>query len=492
MRFEVSRDFDITSVETIGLTLFDGFGEDDFAPLGAEVSRMAALAASRERFKAGRGKKLVVPLFDGNVRMLVLAGLGKKDDVTCDDYRVAAYNTVRAAAVAGDASVALLFGGLDECGRCFAVGEGATLAGYRFEKYHEPDEEDRFGVPETVYVPGAGAEAIERGAVTARAQMFARDIANEPGNEVNPETFERIARALAEEKGLSCVVLQAPELKERGMNALLSVGQGSHTPPRLVHLTYTPKGEAKREIALVGKGITFDSGGLSLKPADSMTTMKGDKTGACAVLGVIKAVSELELPIKLHAIVGLAENMPGGGSYRPDDVIRALNGKTIEVVNTDAEGRVTLADTLSYASLLEPDAILDIATLTGACAVALGDNTAGLFSNDDDMADAFLAASRGAGERFWRLPIDDERLREKLKSPIADVVNSAGRYGGAITAAMFLEKFVGDRIPWLHLDIAATDFAKDAYSYYTKGATAFGTRSIAAYLIESVGSCRED
>jgi leucyl aminopeptidase len=212
--------------------------------------------------------------------------------------------------------------------------------------------------------------------------------------------------------------------------------------------------------------------------------MKGDKTGACVALGAIKAASALKLPIAVHVVIGAAENMPGGNSYRPDDIIKAYNGKTIEVNNTDAEGRVTLADTLAYACEQKPDYIIDIATLTGACAVALGDTTAGLFSNDDKFADAFMSAAAMSGERFWRLPMDDENLRKKLKSPIADLVNSAGRYGGAITAAMFLENFVEHGRPWIHLDIAATDFVKEPYSYYIKGATAYSMRTIATYLIE--------
>jgi leucyl aminopeptidase len=215
--------------------------------------------------------------------------------------------------------------------------------------------------------------------------------------------------------------------------------------------------------------------------------MKGDKTGACVALGVIKAVSELKLPTKLHVIVGAAENMPGGSAYRPDDVIRAYNGKTIEVNNTDAEGRLTLADALAYACEQKPDGIIDIATLTGACAVALGDTTAGLFTNDDKFADELLAASSNSGERFWKLPMDDPNLRKKLKSPIADLVNAAGRYGGAITAAMFLENFVTKGTPWIHLDIAATDFVKEPYSYYIKGATAFGMRTIAGCVLSRAG-----
>ena len=236
-------------------------------------------------------------------------------------------------------------------------------------------------------------------------------------------------------------------------------------------------------VALVGKGLTFDSGGLDIKPADYMTTMKGDKSGACAVLGAVKAAALLKLPWKVTVIIAAAENMPGGNAYRPDDILRARNGKTIEVNNTDAEGRLTLADALSFASELKPDKIIDIATLTGACAVALGTNTGGLFTNNDLFGDQVLAAAKMSGERLWKLPMDDPTLKKAIKSPVADLVNSGGRYGGAITAAMFLEAFVDKNIPWVHLDIAAADFIKEQRSYYAKGASGFGTRTLATLLM---------
>lgn len=489
MKFEISKDaIRIADAGLLGLALYEDFTEEDLSPLPRGLAQTVSQLVKREKYKAKSGKVFEMPVADGQARAVVLVGLGDKEKAAPDDYRKAAFEIVRRAASRGVESVFLGIPGAECASRSFCIGEGATLAGYRFEKYHEKDEDDRFAVPEAVFVPEGHEEGLERGRVVALGQCCARDVANEPGNVVNPETFEKLARELAEAKGFSCTVLQAGELKEKGMNALLAVGQGSATQPRLIHLTYTPGCEPKSTLALVGKGVTFDSGGLSLKPADSMVTMKGDKTGACVVLGVICAAAELSLPVKIHAIVGAAENMPGGASFRPDDVIRAYNGKTIEVNNTDAEGRLTLADALAYACEQKPDAVIDIATLTGACAVALGENTAGLFTNDDEFADKFLKAAEREGERFWKMPMDDERLREKLKSPIADLVNSAGRYGGAITAAMFLEKFVDAKIPWIHLDIAATDFAKEPYSYYTKGATGFGARALAAFVLE----CAED
>lgn len=266
------------------------------------------------------------------------------------------------------------------------------------------------------------------------------------------------------------------------MGAFYAVGQGSANPPRFIRLTWDPPG-ASGHTVLIGKGITFDSGGLNIKPGDSMTTMKGDKSGACAVLGAVRAAALLGIGRKITAIIAAAENMPCGSSYRPDDILRARNGKTIEINNTDAEGRLTLADALAFASELKPDEIVDVATLTGACAVALGSTTVGLFSNDDALAGKLLAASERSGERLWRMPLTDRNLRRQLKSPAADVVNCGSRYGGAITAAMFLEEFVEKGIPWAHIDIASADFVKEPYGYYVKGASGFGTRTLAALLM---------
>lgn len=485
MRFEILESGSkIGNRKLLGLALFEGFGARDLDPLPSSLALLVNMVIPREHFNAKRGKTLVVPLADGNTQCIVLAGLGKWEEVVPDDYRRAAFEIVRHAARRGATTVSLAVPGAEDRAVSRCIGEGAVLAGYRFEKYHTKDEDDHFAVPETLSVLEGNRDGLLEGQIIASAQCFARDIANEPGNVIDPETLETRARELAAEKGLSCIVLEKAELEKRGMNALLAVGSGSATPPRLIHLKYEPVEEPAANVALVGKGLTFDSGGLSLKPADSMVTMKGDKTGACVVFGAIGAIADLKLPVRVHAIVGAAENMPSGSAYRPDDVIRAYNGKTIEVNNTDAEGRLTLADALAYACILKPDCVIDIATLTGACAVALGDSTAGLFGNRDEWTESFYEISRATGERFWRLPMDDERLRGKLKSPIADLVNSAGRYGGAITAAMFLENFVEKDIPWIHLDIAATDFAKEPYSYYVKGATAYGMRAIVSFVME--------
>ncbi len=313
--------------------------------------------------------------------------------------------------------------------------------------------------------------------------MLLKGPANEPGNVITPVTLAKKAESLARELGLECEIWDEERIVKEKMCAYHAVAKGSSNPPRFITLTWSPEGICRGHVALVGKGLTFDSGGLDIKPADYMTTMKGDKSGACAVLGAVKAAARLKLPWKVTVIIAAAENMPGGNAYRPDDILRARNGKTIEVNNTDAEGRLTLADALSFASELKPDKIIDIATLTGACAVALGTNTGGLFTNNDLFGDEVLAAAKMSGERLWKLPMDDPTLKKAIKSPVADLVNSGGRYGGAITAAMFLEAFVDKDIPWVHLDIAAADFIKEQRSYYAKGASGFGTRTLATLLM---------
>jgi leucyl aminopeptidase len=364
-----------------------------------------------------------------------------------------------------------------------AITEGAILGDYRFDKYKTQKEEEETKLSKVEIYKG-DERGIRIGQILANAQRFVRDLVNEPGNVINPITLAEIAQKLAQEHGLECKVYDEKQIQEMGMLALWSVGKGSATPPRFIHLTYKPEGEPKDRVAFVGKGLTFDSGGLNIKTGDYMRTMKMDKAGACTVLGIMKAVAQLKLPVEVHGIIGAAENMPSGTAYRPDDIIRAMNGKTIEIDNTDAEGRVTLADALSYASNLEPSWIIDLATLTGACMVALGEYTAGLFTNDPEFGEELIKVSKRTGERLWMLPMDDKRLRDKIKKGDGDVLNSGGRYGGAITAAMFLEEFVKEGIKWVHLDIAGPAYFKEEFDYYSKGATGFGLRTCVEYLME--------
>ncbi len=319
---------------------------------------------------------------------------------------------------------------------------------------------------------------VESSVTVARATNYVRNLVNTPPDDMTPEMLALKAVSLAEENGLDCIVLDEKGIEAENMGAFLAVSRASDHPPRLVHLSYRPQNPLYK-IALVGKGLTYDSGGLSLKPAEYMVTMKSDKAGACAVLGIIKAVSELKLPIEVHGIVGATENMIGGNAYKPDDVLRAKNGKTIEIRNTDAEGRLVLADCLCYAQeKVEPDYLLDFATLTGACVVALGEYTTGLMGHDRALKHSFSKAASNAGELTGTLPFN-RYLKKLIKSDIADVCNiSSTRYGGALTAALFLDHFIEKEYKhkWLHLDIAGPAYVEKAWGYNQAGASGAGVR----------------
>ncbi len=441
--------------------------------------------AAQEAFTGKKKQTLFHADPESDIPYILIMGLGEKSKIDLDDYRVKAAESVRRVRPVKAREIAFFVPPGPDRDISQVLAEGATLGTYRFDRYQEKREEEQDEVElESVLVLDGDPAFLERGALMACGQNFARDLANEPGNVINPATLSSSARIMAEAMGLGFESLPAEVLKKKGLNALLAVGDASKTPPCLIHIAYRPEGEPRKKIVLVGKGITFDTGGLNLKPGDHMRTMKGDKTGACVVLGVMRSLSRLYPDLEVHALIGAAENSVGGNAYRPDDIIRAYNGKTIEVDNTDAEGRLTMADVLAYgAEAYQPDMMVDIATLTGACAVALGPYTAGLFTNRDEMALQVQQAAERAGERFWRLPMDDERLRKKLESPVADLVNTGGRYGGAITAAMFLEAFVPKDVPWVHLDIAGVDHTSEVYDYYPKGATAFGVRTLLEFLM---------
>ena len=459
--------------------------EDDFSNLEVlkEKRPLIEKLLEMESFKGKEDTvvKLLIPFESDSVKILYVSGLGKKDKTTIDNYRRSSALISKRAKKDKVKEITLYAGEKLDYETSMAITEGFILGSYSFKKYKTKNEDE--GQVESVNIYGADEKGIKIGKILAQAQNFARDLVNEPGNVINPITFAELAQKVAQEYGLECTVYDEKQIQEMGMMALWSVGKGSATPPRFVHLVYRPSEEAKDKVAIVGKGLTFDSGGLNIKTGDYMRTMKMDKSGACVMLGIMKAIAQLKPNIEVHGIAALAENMPSGTAYRPDDIIRALNGKTIEVDNTDAEGRITLADALSYASRLKPSIIIDLATLTGACVVALGEYTAGLFSNDENLANDLLKISKKTGERLWQLPLDDKKLREKIKKGPADVVNSGGRYGGAITAAMFLEEFVDEGIKWAHIDIAGPAYMKEEYGYYTKEGTGFGLRTCVNFIL---------
>jgi len=478
--------FHVESIkEPIGLFVFEDQWEN-LSFLGGLKEQVEKILKA-ENFKGKEESLAKVSLIvDGEVRGFYVAGLGKREKAGEDSYRSASALIAKRAKRDKVKSLYIYAGEIDHR-LSKAITEGAILGSYRFDKYKTKKEEEENSNLENLYIYGGDQEGISLGKILAEAQNFTRDLVNEPGNVINPISLAEIAQKVAQDYGLECRVYDEKEIQEMGMYALWSVGKGSATPPRFVHMVYKPEGEPKERIAIVGKGLTFDSGGLNIKTGDYMRTMKMDKSGACAVIGIMKAIAQLKPQVEVHGIFGAAENMPSGTAYRPDDIIRAMNGKTIEIDNTDAEGRVTLADSLSYASKLGVSRIIDMATLTGACMVALGEYTAGLFTNDDEFGEEILSLSKLTGERMWKLPMDDKRLREKIKKGEGDVLNSGGRYGGAITAAMFLEEFVGEGIKWVHLDIAGPAHLREEFSYYAKGGTGFGVRTCVEYILRLGG-----
>ncbi len=417
---------------------------------------------------------------------LLLVGLGKRADFDIEKLRQASGT---AAALARDKGLTSAISALHlhdisgatptDTGQ--AIAEASALALYRFGKYKTEEEAIKEESKElkSIAIPEKNARRrreLQKGAgfgkKVAAAVGQVRDLVNEPGGTLTPTALASRARTLSRKHGFKCTVLTPDRIKKLKMGALLGVAQGSHQPPRLIVLEH--KGGAGKPLALVGKAITFDSGGISLKPSERMDEMKTDMSGGAAVLGALCTAAMLKLPVNLVGIIPATENLPGGRAYKPGDVLRSMSGITIEVLNTDAEGRLILSDALAYAVGLKPAAIVDLATLTGACVIALGHVNSGLLGNDDKLVKKIEDAARLTSEKVWRLPLDDE-YGEQLKSDIADVKNIGGRPAGTITAAMFLKKFVKD-VPWAHLDIAGTAWSEKARPYCPKGATGVGVR----------------
>jgi leucyl aminopeptidase len=363
-----------------------------------------------------------------------------------------------------------------------AVAEGFSLGAYRFTKYRSDPKANRI---RSVTVVGGGGQralaALERGARIAEAVGVARDLVNEPGGALTPPAFADAIRVLAKQSGLEVKVLTESAITKAGYNGLLAVNRGSTSPPRWVELTYEPETRARMTVALVGKGVTFDSGGLSIKPTDGMVGMKGDMGGAAAIAAAMSVARDVGVKVRVRAFLPLTDNMLGGDAQRIGDVITYRNGTTVEVLNTDAEGRLILADGLVAASQESPAAIVDVATLTGAAVVALGNKVAAVLGNNDSFTAQVQAAADAAGEPMWPLPLYDEYTRD-LESKIADMKNVGGRPAGTIVAALFLRRFVGDGIPWAHLDIAGPAFGDADDGELSAGGTGYGVRTLVELL----------
>ncbi len=421
-------------------------------------------------------------------RRVLLVGLGEQGKLTSQSFRRASAVAARQAQSTGARTLCLALNwsgsGIDAEEGAQAEVEGALLGTYSFRKYQHSEQQGSNGMGiakvELLSYDSQQAqlqEGIRRGVALAEAANFARDLVNEPPNVMTPTELANRAVAMAKRFGLEYQVLDRPQMEELGMGGLLAVSQGSAQPPKFIILRYQGDKSTKRGMALVGKGITFDTGGISLKPPERMDEMKGDMAGAAAVIGAMQAIAALKPPINVTVLVPTTENMPGGNAYRPGDIVRIMNGKTIEIVNTDAEGRMILSDALSYAVREGLSPIIDVATLTGGIVVALGSVMTGLFCNNEQLCQEIIEAGKLAGEKYWPMPLDEE-YAEQIKSDIADIKQTGGRPASSVTAAKILENFVASA-QWAHLDIAGTFYVESKKPYQEKGATGTATRTLA-------------
>ena len=456
----------------------------DLAKLDEQLAGTLSESIADEEFEGKSGSSVVNRVGGGNsVRKVALIGLGKAEDLNLDSWRNAAAAIARIATKEKTLGIYLPTGSESPEILAQTMTEAIVLALHQDNRFKsEPEDKTKLETIELIGLAGQ-EQAITKGETVASGVILARELVNAPANEVTPVTMAEIAQQLAKEHGLEVKILEQADCEnfQQGMGAYLGVGQASDIPPKFIHLIYKPNGTAKRKVAIVGKSVTFDSGGLNLKPGGSgIETMKMDMGGGAATLGAAKAIAGLKPDVEVHFICAATENMISGHAMHPGDILKASNGKTIEVNNTDAEGRLTLADALVYAETLEVDAIVDLATLTGACIVALGKDIAGLWSPNDELVEEMKQAAQTAGEKFWQMPIEDKYF-EGLKSQIADMKNTGPRPGGSITAALFLKQFVKDT-PWMHLDVAGPVWADSPNGVNNKGATGFPVRTLVNWV----------
>lgn len=413
---------------------------------------------------------LIHTLGQSSADKILVIGFGKKEEFNADKMREAVAKAVKKLHQIKAQKAIFNFDVNCDYGKSAAI--GALIADYAFDKYksekaHHLDE---------ITFTNFSQEEINEGIIFGEAMKFTRDLANTPAQFATPAKLAEIAQSI---EGIETKVFEKPEIEQMGMGAFLAVAQGSVNPPKFIHMKYSGK-NPKKKIALIGKGICFDSGGLDIKPASSMLTMKDDMSGSACVIGVMQALAKLQPECEVHGIIAACENMPSGSSYKPGDILTAKNGKTIEVDNTDAEGRLTLADALCYACELGVDEVIDIATLTGACVVALGSIATGIMGNDEEMIARLIRTAENSGETYWQLPMFKEYFNS-LKSDVADMKNTGSRFGGASTAGVFLQEFVKD-VKWTHIDIAGTAFLEKPQKEFIAGATGTGVRTLLNYV----------
>ena len=442
----------------------------------------------KREFLAKLNKTIILPTY-GKIpaKRVILVGLGKKKDVTFDKVRQAAGTTACICRDMGISEVTSVMDSIEIPAPASkewyqAYVEGCLLALYKFQKYKNVPVEERKKLKIlTILLSNKEAfksaqGAVKHGQIIADAVYFTRDLINTPAQDKTPTILADTAKKLARELGIQCKILSKPELKKLGMGGLLGVSQGSTQPPKFIILEYNARAKNQDIIVFVGKGITFDSGGICLKQAKDMDQMKSDMSGGAAVIGAIKAITKMKLPQHIVGLIPCTENMPSGSAIKPGDIIKFYSGKTAEVANTDAEGRLILADALGYAEKYKPSAVIDLATLTGSCVVALGNAASGMMGNNEELKKRVKVAGENSRERVWELPLWED-YQEQIKSDIADIKNIGGPHAGAITAACFLSKFT-EKYPWVHLDIAGTSWCEKNNAYLQKGATGVGVRML--------------
>ena len=484
---------DVTKVKVPALivNLFEGVKKPEGATGAVDQALDGAISEliDEGEIKGKKGEITIIHTFGriGPSRVLV-AGLGKSDGFTSETVRevtAAACRRLRKVGVKEAATIAhgAGIGGMNAVESGQAIAEGATLGLYRFRNYVTSGQDGATGLDDLSIVEqdqGKVApltEGVEMGRVLSDVAIMARDMVNEPANVMTPTRMAEIAAQVADEEGLDIKVLEREEMDELGMGAFMGVAKGSDQPPKLIVLEYRGDPDnPSNNLGLIGKGITFDTGGISLKPAGGMEDMKGDMAGGASVIGAMKAIGRLKPKINVTGMVAATENMPGGSAQRPGDVVKSMSGKTIEVINTDAEGRLVLADALYYARQMGITRLVDIATLTGAMVVALGNACSGVMGNDQGLVDQVIESGTSSGERIWQLPLYDD-YKEQIKSNVADVKNTGGRAAGSLTAGQFLAEFV-EETPWAHLDIAGTYFSNKEKGYLVKGGTGVPTRTL--------------
>ncbi len=452
------------------------------------IKSSSAIKQSIEDLDGKVGKLRIIPIPEGNAKRILIAGLGKKEEITRDTIRFVSGKIAQKARELKVKEFSIIAPPSflsDQVTSVSQIVEGSKMSLYKFDKFKT--EKGNSSPDLTIIVPKSNkiTQAIKTSEIIADGTVFTKSIANLPPNECTPTTLANFAKMISKENKMKCNIISKTELKTKGFGGITAVGQGSKNEPKLIILEHNNGPKNEKPIVLVGKAVTFDTGGISLKPGDKMDEMKFDKCGGCTVIGIMKTISELKLPINVVGIIPSVENMPGGESYRPGDIIKLYSGKTAEILNTDAEGRLILADAISFGEKkYSPKAIIDFATLTGACIIALGTNVAGVVSNDENLTQQITESSKRTSEDIWQLPLTDDFM-DMIKSDVADMRNiGIGRAAGTITAAAFLRKAI-EKTPWLHLDIAGvawTQIATKDKPYNPKGATGFGVRLITDYL----------